>query len=139
TERQLWDERYDRDLHDVVGLQREMVRAIVGEIRIKLSASEQTHLAKALKVDPEAYLYYLRGKALDGRNNRVDNVAAIELLARAVTVDPAFAAAHARLAVAYVDRYFYFAPEDQKRWEEKAHAAVARALSLDPEVADAYL
>src|SRR5207247_5700535 len=41
--------------------------------------------------------------------------------------------------VAYVDRYFYFAPEDQERWEEKAHAAVERALSLDPDVADAYL
>ena len=83
--------------------------------------------------------FYLRGKALDVRNNRVDNLAAIELLERAVTVDPAFAAAQARLAVAYVDSYFYFAPEDQKRWEEKAHAAVERALSLDPDVADAYL
>ena len=139
TERHLWAESYDRDLHDVVGLQREMVRAIVGEIRVKLSASEQTHLAKALKVNPEAYLYYLRGKALGVHNNRADNLAAIELLERAVTVDPAFAAAQARLAVAYVDSYFYFAPEDQKRWEEKAHAAVERALSLDPDLADAYL
>ena len=69
----------------------------------------------------------------------MDNLAAIELLERAVTVDPALAAAQARLAVAYVDRYFYFAPEDQERWEEKAHAAVERALSLDPDVADAYL
>jgi TolB-like protein len=139
TERHLWAESYERDVRDVLGLQREMVRAIVGEIRVKVSASEQTHLAKALKVNPEAYLYYLRGKALDVHNNKADNLAAIELLERAVTVDPAFAAAQARLAVAYVDRYFYFAPEDQKRWEEKAHAAVEKALSLDPDLADAYL
>lgn len=139
TERHLWAESYERDVRDVLGLQREMVRAIVGEIRVKLSASEQTHLAKALKVNPEAYLYYLRGKALDVHNNKADNLAAIELLERAVTVDPAFAAAQARLAVAYVDRYFYFAPEDQKRWEGKAHAAVEKALSLDPDLADAYL
>ena len=87
TERHLWAESYDRDLGDVLGLQREMVRAIVGEIRVKLSASEQTHLAKALKVDPEAYLYYLRGKALDVRNNREDNLAAIELLERFIVPD----------------------------------------------------
>ena len=40
------------------------------------------------------------------QNNRADNLASIELLERAVTVDPAFATAQARLAVAYVDSYF---------------------------------
>jgi len=61
------------------------------------------------------------------------------MLEHAVAKDPTFAAAHARLAVACVDRYLYFAPEDQSWWEAKASAAVKNALSLDPNLSDAYL
>ena len=139
TDRHLWSESYERDLRDILTLQREVTRAIAGEIRIKLSESEQTHLAKALQVNPEAYLYYLRGKALDVRNNKADNEAAIESLERAVNIDPHFAAAHARLAVAYVDRFFFFVSEDRKEWEGKAYDAVEKALSLDADSADAYV
>ncbi len=122
-----------------MALQREVIRAIAGEIRIKLSESEQTHLAKVLQVNPEAYLHYLRGKALDVHNNKADNETAIESLERAVNIDPHFAAAHARLAVAYVDRFFFFVSEDRKEWEGKAYDAVEKALSLDADSADAYV
>lgn len=138
TDRHVWAESYERDLREVLALQRGVVRAIAGEVRVKLSPSEQTHLAKALQVNPEAYLYYLRGKALDARHNQADNQASIDLLERAVTIDPTFSAAYARLAVAHVDRYFYFAPDDQKLSEEKAYTAVETALALDPDSSDAY-
>jgi adenylate cyclase len=116
-----------------------VARDIAGKVRVRLTAQERTRLANAPTVNPEAYDFYLRGRSLANRNNKADSQVAIEMLEHAVAKDPTFAAAHARLAVACVDRYLYFAPEDQSWWEAKAYAAVENALSLDPDLSDAYL
>jgi len=60
------------------------------------------------------------------------------MLERAVATDPSFAAAHAELAQEYATRLFLFTPEE-KPLEEKAFVAVEKALSLDPDLASAYL
>ena len=138
TDRHLWAREYARDLRDVLALQSEVALAIANEIRIELTPREQTRLTTARSVNPEAYDFYLRGKSHLRHENRDDNDAAIELLEKAVAADPQFAAAHADLANAYYVRLFYFAPEE-KRWQEKAYAAVDKALALDPNSADAYL
>jgi non-specific serine/threonine protein kinase len=137
-DQQLWAESYERDLRDIPALQREIARTIAAEIRVKLTPQEQAHLAKARPVTPEAYDYYLRGKFLFGRRNKSDNEAAIEMLERAVNIDPSFAAAHALLAHACVEIPFYYAPQERKQWEEKAYVAVQKALSLDPDLPEAY-
>jgi len=139
TERQLWSQSYERDMRDILVLQREVAGAIVGEIRVRLTPQEQARLAKAPRVNTQAYDYYLRGRFLSSRRNRADNQAAIELLERAVAIDPAFAAGYAALAQACQQRFFQFAPEERKQQEEKAYVAVDKALSLDPELAEAYV
>jgi TolB-like protein/Tfp pilus assembly protein PilF len=139
TERQLWSDSYEGDLRDILALQREVARVIANEIRVKLTAQGQAHLAKAHPVNPEAYDHYLRGKILSSRPNKPDNQAAIEMLQRAVAIDPTFAAGYAVLALACVDRFFFFAPQEEKHWEAKANFAVAKAISLDPDLPEAYL
>ena len=39
--------RYDRDLRDVLSMQEEVTLAIVGEIRVKLTAQEQARLVNS--------------------------------------------------------------------------------------------
>ena len=138
TDRNLWAGSYERDLRDVLALQREVTRDIAGEIRIKLTPQEQGRLGSARPVNPEAYDHYLRGKFYLHRQSRENNEAAITVLERAVAADPTFAAAHAELAQACVWRFFLFTP-DEKQWEEKAFVAVEKALSLDPDSAEAHL
>ena len=138
TGRNLWADSYERDLRDVLALQREVTRDIVGEIRIKLTPQEQVRFETVRPVNPEAYDHYLRGKFYLHRQNRDDNEAAITALERAVATDPTFAAAHAELAQAYVWKLFFFAPEE-RQWAEKAFVAAEKALSLDPNLAVAYL
>jgi tetratricopeptide (TPR) repeat protein len=89
-------------------------------------------------VNPEAYDQYLRGKFYLHRQNREDNAAAIAALERAVEKDQTFAEAYAELAQAYVWKLYLFSP-GEKQWSEKAYVAVGKALSLDPELAVAYL
>jgi TolB-like protein/DNA-binding winged helix-turn-helix (wHTH) protein/Tfp pilus assembly protein PilF len=138
TGRNLWADSYERDLRDVLALQREVTRDIVGEIRIKLTPQEQGQFGSVRPVDPEAYDHYLRGRFYLNRQNRDGNEAAIMALERAVATDPTFAAAYAELAQAYVWKLFLFAPEEGQ-WAEKAFVAAEKALSLDPNLAVAYL
>jgi len=138
TGRNLWTESYERDLSDVLALQRDVTRDIVAEIRIKLTPQEQGQFGSVRPVNPEAYDQYLRGKFYLHRHNRDDNEAAIAALERAVATDPTFASAHAELAQAYVWKLFLFAPAEEQL-TEKAFVAAEKALALDPDLAVAYL
>lgn len=138
TDRTLWTDSYERDLRDVLALQREVTRDVVGEIKIKLTPQEQKQFGSASPVNPDAYDHYLRGKFYLHRQTRENNETAIAALESAVTADPAFAAAHAELAQAYVWKLFLFAPEEQQL-AEKAFVSAEKALALDPGLAVAYL
>ncbi|MBA3569629.1 MAG: protein kinase [Pyrinomonadaceae bacterium] len=138
TDQHLWSETYDRDLRDILTFQNEVARAVTQEVQIKLTPQEQMRLASARPINPEAYDYFLRGRFHLSRQTKADNETAIEMFDRAVAADPNFAAAYAELAQACVWRFFLFTP-DEKRWEEKAFVAVEKALSLDPDLPEAYL
>ena len=138
TEQNLWSESYERDLRDVLALQKEVARDIVGEIRIKLTPQEQGQFGGVRPINPEAYDHYLRGRFYLNRQNKADNEVAITALERAVATDPTFAAAYAELAQAYVWKLFLFAPGD-RQWEEKAFVATEKAIALDPDSAVAHL
>ena len=138
TERQLWNGQYKRELRDVLMVQNEIATAVTQAIQIKLTPQEQSRLAKARPINPQAYDDYLRGRYYLNLQNKADNKTAIEALNSAVTIDPNFASAWAELAQAYVWRLFLFAP-DEKNLNEKAYVAVEKALALDPDLPEAYL
>lgn len=138
TQRRLRSQDYDREVRDILALQKEVARAIAAEVRAELTPREQTQFGSAPAVNPEAYDHYLRGRFYAQRQNKDDNQTAISALERAVAIDPNFASAYAELAQTYVWKLFLFAPTE-KQWEEKAFVAVEKALSLDPDLAVAHL
>ena len=62
SDRHLWAKSYERDLKDVLSLQREIARTVVTEVRVALSPDEAARLAKANPVDPEVPELYWRGR-----------------------------------------------------------------------------
>jgi len=62
TDRNIWNDSYERDLRDVLALQREVTQDIVGEIRIKLTPQEQVQFGSVRPVNAEAYDHYFRGR-----------------------------------------------------------------------------
>ena len=139
TDRNIWANSYERDLRDVLSLQDEVTRGVVGRIREGLTSPAQARSGTPAPVNPEAYDHYLRGKFYLHTQTEVENEAAIAALENAVAVDPGFAAAHAELAQAYVWKLFLFDPGDERRLAEKAFLASEKALALDPDLAVAYL
>jgi eukaryotic-like serine/threonine-protein kinase len=137
-DRQLWAENYERDIRDVIALQREVARAITTGIRAKVTPEETARLTKVRRVNPKAYDGYLRAVLLYSRHTSSDNNAAITTLDETLALDQDLAAAHALLAAACVERFFTFAPQEQKKLEEKAYVAVEKAIALDPEESMAW-
>jgi TolB-like protein/lipopolysaccharide biosynthesis regulator YciM len=138
SNRNLWADSYDRDLSDVLALQRKLARDVVGQIQLKPQHAQQHPDSIARRVNAEAYDQYLRGRFYLNRQTKDDNEAATDALERAVTIDSTFADAYAALAQAYVWKLFLFAPNDQQS-AEKAFVAAEKALALEPDSAAAHL
>lgn len=86
-----------------------------------------------------AYDLYVRGKVKAGSENTVDTADAIKVLEAAVAIDPYFAEAYAQLARAYNTRAFKFTSRSEcKVLQENADVAVAKALDLNPDLAEAH-
>jgi TolB-like protein/Tfp pilus assembly protein PilF len=139
SNRPTWSEVHERDLRDVLTLQREVTVAIARQVRARLTAPEQARLGKLRPVNAEAYESVLRARYLSVRTTDADSQAAIALLERAIALDPEFAPAYAELAAAHVVRLTFVKPEETGELEQKAFAAAEKALSLDPDLPEAYL
>ncbi len=138
SDRHLWARSYEVDVRDVAALEGEVARDIVREMRTPTTPEERVRLARARKINSEAYDLYLRARVHVGLVNMEDNQAVINRLERAVAIDPGFALGYAELARAYRTRAFVLAP-NEKQWEEKAFVDAEKALLLDPEAAEAYV
>jgi TolB-like protein len=138
TDHHLWAASYERDLHDVLSLQEEVTRAIVSEIRVNLTAHEQTRLANTRQTHPEAYRLYLKGRFYWYKLTPQAMQKAIEYFQEALEKDPAYAPAYAGLADTYNTLAFFtvFPPREVV---PKAKAAAVKALEIDATLAEAHV
>ena len=60
-EQNLWGQTYERPMTEVLAMYNEVARAIVNEVQITLTPKEETRLASARQVNPQAYEAYLKG------------------------------------------------------------------------------
>ena len=122
----LWSGRFDHDLADVFAVQDEIATAVADGLNLVFSPS-----AKPIRINPVAHDLYLRARSLAALPPHVDEC--LDLLSRAVELEPDFAAAWSSLAMARAVKARWMTPADQ--FEAKRDAgmlAAARATALDP-------
>jgi len=138
TDEHLWAESYNRKLDDVFGVEGEVANAIADQLNAKLTGAEQKAVAEKPTQNAAAYDAYLRAVAIDNAISLDTTKQAAGLYAEAVRLDPQFALAWARLAVARSQLYF-----NGTDLETNSGAAVKeaadRAISLQPELGEAWL
>ncbi|MCJ7565024.1 MAG: protein kinase [Candidatus Aminicenantes bacterium] len=136
-EAQIWAHSYERDLSDVLSLQTEIVSAITREVKVKLTPQEETRLASAPKVNPQAYEAYLKGRFHLYRLTRPDLESALQYFKLALDKDPNYALAYAGIAVVWAGHQQQgFAPASETT--PRVAAAAAKALELDSTLAEVH-
>ena len=137
TEEHLWADRYERELRDVLALQNEIVAAITREINLQLTPQEQTRLASARPVNPEAYEDTLKGRFHAQKFTPQDFEIAMNYFQRALEKDPNYALAYAGIARVWTSRQqMGFVPPREAG--PRAKAATAKALELDSTLAEVH-
>jgi len=123
----LWADRYDRDLKDIFAVQDEVAQRIVKNLEVKLVGIESDRLGHEGTSSLEAHDVLLRGLERLWHYSREPAAEAQAFFAKAVALDPDYAAAHAWLARSYVFQWaMHWIGEDSLEVAyEHANAAVA--------------
>ena len=133
---QLWSERFDRDVRDVLNVQNEITRALIDALQVKLSDRERTLVYKQHTQNAKAHELYLQGRLQTSRLTREGFRAGVELLKSAIAEDPGYALAYAGLAEAYYFASSVHLPPADALIQVKA--AAEKALELDEQLAEAH-
>ncbi len=137
TDANLWANRYESELRDVLSMQNELVGQIAGEMHVQLTAQEQARLTQRRQVNPEALDAYLQGRFHWNKRSEEGYRTAIKLFQLALEKDPNYAPAYAGLADAYdlLGGGRYLPPAEAR---PMAKAAARKALELDESLAEAH-
>ena len=134
---QMWGEQYNRQVSDLLAVQTEIAREIVGKLRLKLSGEEHRRLTRRYTDNAEAYQLYLRGRYHWNKRDAEEMKKGVGYFNQAVALDPSFALAYAGLADSYALLPFYAGTEPAEDFT-KAKAAATRALEIDDALAEAH-
>jgi TolB-like protein/DNA-binding winged helix-turn-helix (wHTH) protein len=129
--RQLWAERYDRELQDLFRLQDEITTTIAARIEPEVDAAERARVERKAEPALHAWDFFRLGTKHFYKSTAADNREAQRLFRRAIELDPALAAAYGYLSYAIVLSMIYF---DEEPEEERLNDAVAlgrKGVELD--------
>jgi DNA-binding winged helix-turn-helix (wHTH) protein/TolB-like protein/Tfp pilus assembly protein PilF len=138
----LWAEKFDQRFTDIFAIQDRVSQQVAQRLWLKLSPTEQARLTKRYTSNPIAYSYY--AKAMyhfynigPNLSSRSEANLAVDLLKKAIELDPEYALARAQLGYAYT-RVAVF-QEDNPRLVEDANKELGIAERIDPQLAEVHL
>lgn len=138
-DRHLWSEDYQRPLHGILNLQKDIAEAIAQQIRARLTEEQKAQARRSSPVDPEAYDAYLRGRFyIDADFSKKDMLErSRDYFEQAVRKDPSFALAYSGLAEAYLNLalYRHLSPEAAYTATKDA---VRKAENLDDSLGEVH-
>lgn len=133
---QLWGEKYNRKLSDILAVQTEISREITDRLQLRLTNEQQHLVAKQHTKNIEAYQRYLQGRFYWNKRNADGVKKAVEFYEQAINADPTYALAYAGIADAYA-----VWPDDsltRKETAARVKAAASKAVALDPQLPEAH-
>ncbi len=136
TDEYIWAETYDREFKNIFSIQSEVAHHIAEGLRARMTTEEVKRVNAPPTTNLEAYALYLRGRDHKSKVTAKDNDIAIDLLQKAIALDPRYALAYAELGLAYRQRYIVFGYPSV--WADSAVALGRKATELDPASANGY-
>lgn len=139
---QLWSQTYDRQLSDILKVQRDVATSVAQQLKVQLAGDETAKIELGGTKIPEAYDAYLRGLhlLLRGDTDEAGDKATIVAFDHAIALDPGYALAFSGRAAAVANfAAFNAKPGERARLREQARAAAERGVALAPELGRPHL
>jgi TolB-like protein/tetratricopeptide (TPR) repeat protein len=138
TGNHLWAERYDRALDDVFAIQDEITESVIGCIQPEVYAAEHNRLKRKPPQSLDAWESFVRGMFLYSQHSDSSTGDALNMLERAVELDPCYAQALGLRAVCLAWRAIQ-GWEDRDTAFAKAAEGADQAIACDPGEPWAYI
>ncbi len=135
---ELWSDSFDGTDADIFALQENIAQQVTSQLKVALNAGQQGRLVDVGTGNPDAYALYLRATDVFNKRDVPRYEGAIASVQQAITMDPAFARAHSRLATLYYASATTAAPERYDALMAEANASAEQALRLDPKLAEPH-
>ena len=133
----LWAENYDRSLDDVFEVQSDVAKRVADALRVRILTPEKERIGRKPTENTTAFTLYLKGRYLWNKRGLEDMKEAARLFEQATGEDPLFALGYVGQAdCCLVIRSNWGIDRDSNF--QKAKRLVARALDLDPDLAEAH-
>ena len=132
---QIWAEQYDERFTDIFAIQDAIAEKVAASLGASTTATDRKALTQHASQSSEAYDLYLRAREQWARRTPASIRTAIRMYQQAISIEPDFALAFAGLADSYNLAVSGMSPQTRA---PLARAAAERALSLDPQSAEAH-
>lgn len=135
-DRPLWTDTFEATRRDFFAVQSQIASRVASSIRVTLGPTELAAIGEPPTGNPDAYLHYLRARALRMEGTRGTSEQeylreAAERYQRAIDADPDFALAYAEMSANAAVRYWLYDREEEVR--RQARLALDRAEALNSE------
>ena len=141
TGRQIWADRYDRQVDNIFAIRDDITRSIAGVLGGAAGAVYQAEFARVSATNPNtftAYDYLMRGLYEYYKYTRESNAAAREFFEQAIKIDPNYARAYGDLAWTHELDYDYEWTDNDEKSLELALENASAAVHLDPNDYEAH-
>ncbi|MDA0348065.1 MAG: tetratricopeptide repeat protein [Verrucomicrobia bacterium] len=133
TDQHLWAQNYTRDLDDIFAIQTEIAKEIADKLETILSPEEVAQIERRPTDNLEAYDYVLKFRELQYQGT-ADGDQKIELLEKAVALDPNYSEAWAQLVIECVFWWDTAKGRNDPALLAKAHHALEEAKRTGPDL-----
>ena len=135
---QVWGDRFNRKLSDVLAIQDEIARNIADKLRLKLSGEQEQLLTKRYTDNSAAYDLYLKGQFAFRNFSEPDLLKSIDYYEQAIALDPNYALAYVGIANSYLSLGGVLGFRSPAEVLPKAREAATKAVAIDDKLANAH-
>jgi TolB-like protein/predicted Zn-dependent protease len=135
---QLWGQRFDSSLENVLELEEELSQKIAGTISGRISSNTRLSAMRKSAKDLQSYDYYLRGINHIELFTAQDIGIAIEHFEKCLMLDPENALACSMLGMAHLLEAYENTVADRRQSLDHARQCMTRALEINPDDASAH-
>jgi TolB-like protein/Tfp pilus assembly protein PilF len=133
TGNQIWGKHYDAEPDDILDLERELSKTIVGNISSRIDHDIQQSVIRKPVSDLTSFDYFMRAQYHAQKFTPADLALSKELLGKAVEMDNNNANAYTYLAGVYYVEFVENWTMDRQASLAQAKLSISRALNLEPD------